>query len=113
MLKSNSAKFKNSLVIDIVIEDLYINNHAYEFSRCIEKNRIENVILNLEHLDVITSNDIEKIEEIISVLKLNGVDVIVCGINPYCASVIFSFVNNINFKTELNVKAALNVFSYK
>ena len=64
-------------------------------------------------MEVITSDDIDAINSLINILKLNNIDVIVCNINPYSASIIFHFIENIDFKTSLNIQSAIDDYKHR
>ena len=113
MLKSNYSIIDECLIVDLDIVDFNLHNFTYLFSTLAVESKQTKVILNLESIEVITSRDIENIEKIVSILKLNGIDTVVCGINPYSASVIFSFIDNINFYTALDIRGAFDTFSTK
>ncbi|MGA1939075.1 hypothetical protein [Arcobacter sp. YIC-310] len=113
MLKSNTSIFDDIIVIDIDIEDLYIQNYYFEFSKLISENEILKVVFNFENIDVLTSSDIQSVQKIVDTLHLNGVKSIVCGINPYSASLIYTFIDKIKFTTTLDVKGAIDAFSIK
>lgn len=62
---------------------------------------------------IITSDDIKFIESIEKVLKLNNIKTIVCNINPSSASILFHFIDEVKFRTELNIQSAIDAIKNK
>ncbi|MFY8274260.1 hypothetical protein AAEU32_09050 [Pseudoalteromonas sp. SSDWG2] len=110
-LQSAFSSVQNAIVFDVVIDDLSAENCSHGFCHAVHVASSNNIVLNLAMCDVLTSADIKAIEEINNALELLGKCVIVCGINPLCAAIIFTYVDDIHFTTELDLNHALEAFS--
>ena len=108
-MKSNFFITKNICTISLDPEDQYLEQFGTKILKIIQKNKISDVIINLDQFEFITSKTIEFISKTVQVLNLNNVYSIVCGFNVQSASVIFHFVDTITFQTTLDVQSALDV----
>lgn len=111
MLQSKSSVIRDCLIVDLSIDDFEVNNYEYYISKLLQSSQKTKVILNLQGIDVITSADIQNIEKTVTLFTLSGAQSIVCGINPYSAALIFSFVDEIKFESQLGVEEALDAFA--
>ncbi len=112
-LKSTISANLTAIVIELNSEDLALDEVAFQFSQHIIQYSAKHVIINLSALEVITSKDVSILESINSAFLIIGKLVIVCGINPLCASLIYNFVDELTFNTELNLDYALQAISNK
>ena len=109
----NSSHFftNNICTVSIVPDDIYIKSFGIELLNLFKNHDTTQVVFDLALFDTITSSDIKVIGLLIDMFKLNNIKVIVCGINPYSASMIFHFIDEINFQTSLDVQSALDEFN--
>ncbi|RXK11559.1 hypothetical protein CP965_13545 [Halarcobacter mediterraneus] len=107
-MKSNYSINEDILVLTLNLEDTKLDNFGIELLQIIRKKALHFVVFDLALFDVITSENISYIEKLISMLKLNDIDVIVCNFNVYSASILFHFIDEVSFKTELNIQKAVN-----
>ncbi len=107
-MKSNYSVNEDILVLTLNLEDTKFDNFGIELLQIVRKKALHYVVFDLALFDVISSENITFIEKIIGILKLNAIDVIVCNFNVYSASILFHFIDEITFKTELNVQKAVN-----
>ncbi|WP_024953616.1 hypothetical protein [Sulfurospirillum arcachonense] len=113
MLQSNVSTIDGCIIVDVKHIDLEKENYLSLFIEDIIKLNKSKIIFNLEDLEIVTSDDIQRIEKITKGLHLSGISSIVCGFSPYCAAMIFSFIDNVSFETSLNIKGAIDAFSTK
>jgi len=107
-MKSNYSINEDILVLTLHHEDKNLDSLGIELLQIVRRKNLHYVIFNLAILNVISSEDIAFIEKLIAMLKLNDIDVIVCNFNVYSASILFHFIDEVSFKTELNIQKALN-----
>jgi hypothetical protein len=97
-------------IFKIVQKDLYKDDFAVFLIKQVKHYNLSNVILDISLFEVISHRDIQLIEKIIHVFKLNNIRSIVCGINPYSAGLIPHFSDTISFQVTLGIKEALDAF---
>ena len=112
-MKSNYFLTNIILAIAIDPEDINLTTLGIEVLNLVKKKAVQNIIFDLALLEVITSDDIKYIQSLVNMFRLNNIDVIVCNINPYSASILFHFIDEITFKTALDVQSAIDVFKNK
>lgn len=109
-LKSKLSSLEHKAVIDIVHSDLMRTDICHKFCDLVMSIEPDGVVLNLSHIDVLTSDDFMRVTKIVSALEVIGLPVMVCGINPQCALVISAFIEDIPVRTELDVRHAVQSF---
>ena len=109
-MKSNHLISDNICIFTINPVDKQKDDIGIEFLDFVKKSFIHNVIFDLSLFEIISSEDIEFIEKLVKILKLNNVEVIVCNFNVYSASIIFHFIDHISFNTTLDVQKAIDAF---
>jgi len=108
-MKSNYLINDNIAVFTLDPKDKQFENMGLEILKISKKDFFYHAIFDLTLFDIISSEDIIFIEKLVHILKLHHIDVIVCNFNVYSASIIFHFIDDISFKTELNVQKAIDV----
>lgn len=108
-MKSNYFLTKSIFTVSINPLDQELENIGVELLKNIKKYNINDVIFDLSLFETITSDDIKFIQKLINMLKLNNIFVVVCNFNVYSASIIFHFIDEINFQTALDTQSAMNV----
>ena len=71
------------------------------------------IVIDITLFDVITSDDINFVESLVKIFKLNNFKTIVCGFNVQSASILFHFIDSVSFETVLDVESAIHVFKNK
>ena len=112
-MKSDCFINRNICTLSLAPSDIKNHSVSKEILDIAIKNNISDVIINLSRFEIITSELINYVSKLVNILKLNNISSIVCGINEYSASIIFHFVDEINFPTTLDVQSALNVINNK
>ena len=112
-MKSSYFITRNICTISINPKDITLDNIATDILKIIKKNKISNAIIDLAQFELITSKTINFITTFVNILKLNNIKTIVCGFNVHSASIIFHFIEDINFKTTLDVQSAINAIEHK
>jgi hypothetical protein len=64
-------------------------------------------IVNVSEIDFFLQTDIAALTKLVSALELCGYRVLVCGFDPLCAALIYSYVDVLPFSTELNSRHAV------
>jgi len=106
---SNYSLVNNIYTLALNPEDILLDDFGISLLNSInDSNKLLGVIIDLSLFEVITTQEIKFIEKIINILKLNSIESIVCNFNTYSASIIFHFINEINFKTALDVEDAID-----
>jgi len=108
-MKSNFFITKNVCTVSLDPEDQFLDQFATKILNSIRKKKISDVIINLDQFEFVTSETIEFISKTVNVLNLNNIRSIVCGFNVQTASVIFHFIEKVEFQTTLDVQRALDV----
>lgn len=106
-MHSQFKAYRDVLVIDLVLDDFESRNYLYDFMRQVDNYGVNNVVINLSEVDILTSTNIDTLQHLYKSLQVYGKKTIVCGINPSCASVLINFLTSFNFKTALNIDRAL------
>ncbi len=112
-MKSSYHITDNICTITLSLDDISSNRFGSEMLHIIKKNKISDVVVNMDRFEVITSPIIKSIEKFVNILKLNNIKTIICGFSVESASIIFHFVDEVNFDTALNVQSALDVIKNK
>lgn len=112
-LKSTISVTLTAIVVELNVDDLSLEDVVFQLSQRIIQHQSNFVIINLSALEVLTSKDVGILESMSSTFSIMGKQVTVCGINPLCASLIYNFVDELAFNTELNVDYALQAISNK
>ncbi|QDF30254.1 hypothetical protein [Halarcobacter anaerophilus] len=107
-MKSNYLISNNIAIFTLNPEDKHLDDMGVKILQTAKKEFVHSTIFDLALFDVISSEDIAFIEKLVQILKLHNIEVIVCNFNVYSASILFHFVENISFKTELNVQKAMD-----
>lgn len=108
-MKSNFFITKNICTVSLDPEDIFLDQFGTKILKVIQKNKISDVIINMDQFEFVTSQTIEFISKTVSVLNLNNSRSIVCGFNVQTAAVIFHFIDQVEFQTALDVQSALDV----
>lgn len=108
-MKSNYFVDNNIAIFILDVEDIKKDDLGIELLKLIKKEYVQYVIFDLALFEVITTEDISFIKKLIEILKLNNIEAIVCNFNIHSAAIIFHFIDEITFKTELNVQKAIDV----
>ncbi len=109
-LKSKLSSFEHKAVVDVVHGDLMRDDICHKLCDLVTSIEPDGAVLNLQQIEVLTSDDFLKVTKIVSALEVIGLPVMVCGINPQCALVISAFIDDIPVRTELDVKHAVQSF---
>lgn len=110
MYKTTKFISNDICVFKINPEDLPYERFSTFILEQFEHYKLSKAVFDLSLFEVITLKDINDIEKIVDILKLNRIKSIVCGISPYCAAVLVHFVDEIGFSTTLGIKEAIDVF---
>jgi anti-anti-sigma regulatory factor len=110
-LVSHSSKIDGVMVFDLALEDLEDDNACQMFCEQTLCFASDKVIINLSKCEVITSDVLKRLEDLVSAITIVGNQVIVCGFNPVSAAMLFAFVDDLNFTTELDIDRALQALS--
>ena len=79
------------------------------FLQVAKKRACKKIVLDLRLYEVVTTDDIKKIEAFVKLFKLNSCEAVVCNINIESASILFHFIEDVNFQTALDIESAVNV----
>lgn len=111
MISKSTTFISNKVfIISINPDDLADDYFGIFILKQTQNSKLYKVVLDLNLFETISSNDISRVERLIKILKLNNIATIVCGINPYSASILLHFINEVKFKTSLNIQSAINAF---
>lgn len=72
--------------------------------------RNKQVVLSLTKVEIMTSQLLEMINQIVNFLTITGNEVIICDVNPATAAIVTNFTDGINFKTARDFKHAVTLF---
>ena len=108
-MENNYFVSKDILIITLVPQELD-EKKQLEYLKLSKNKGIKKIIFDLRLFKVITSDDIKAIETFENLFRLNNCDVIVCNISVESASIIFYFVDEVKFKTVLDIENAINAF---
>ena len=108
-MTSNCFFTKTIFTISLNPIDKNLPNLAIEILAALKDKNIIDVVIDLSLFETITSDDINFIQKLVDVCKLNNIFVVVCNFNVYSASILFHFIDDINFKTALDTQSAMNV----
>ena len=108
-MKSNYFLTRNIFTVVISPEDINLSNLGVEFLNILKEKDKSNVVFDMAQFDVITSDDIKFIQSLVDMFKLNNIKVVVCNFNPYSASILFYFIDDVIFETALDVQSAIDV----
>ena len=107
---SNYLIIKNVIVLSINPDDHELANFGIESLKIINKIGLNNIVIDLSLFEFITSEHITFIHQIVDVYKLNNISSIVCNFNIYSASILFHFIDDVQFQTALDIQSAIDVF---
>ena len=112
-MQSNYFFTKTILTITIEPKDQELSNLGVLFLEIVKSKNISDIVFDLKLFEILTTDDIKFIEQLVSILKLNNIRVVICNINVYSASILFHFIDNISFETALDIQSAMNVIKSK
>lgn len=110
MYKSTNFISDDVVVFNLNQEDLGKMDFGIHLLQTIKKYSVLKVVFDLSYIDIISSKDINDITKLVNILKLNNIKSIACGINPYSASLLPHFIENVKFQTTLGIKEAISAF---
>jgi anti-anti-sigma regulatory factor len=113
MMESKHSVIQGASVIDLHVDDLVNEKLCHMFLNALRDINIDNIVINLASVDVLSRADIEKLSAVDMGFKMMGKKVIFCGINPYMASILLTLETSVAFDTELDVTHALKKLSSK
>lgn len=87
-------------------------NFSHEVNCRITAMEVRQVVVDLNAIDVLTSEDIDKLLTLITLLKLGGAECMVCGLSPLSIAVLVNFIDDIPLPSALNVERAIHALSH-
>jgi hypothetical protein len=107
-MDSSYYKSKDVLVVILEESDRKSSDFGMELQTVILDLKLHKIVIDIGKLEFILSKDIEWLEQFVNFLKIGNISSIICGFSVSNASMIFNFVDKVNFKTALNIEEALN-----
>ena len=97
------------LVLDLVLTDFAEGEFVPTMCALANQHQTLGCIIDVSRIALFLQSDIQQLSMLVNALELCGYRVIVCGFDPLCAALIYTYVDVLPFTTELNSRYALEV----
>lgn len=94
------------LQVDLAITDLTFTQFVQSVCNHANEQDIIGCIINVSEIEIFLQSDIDALTRLVRSLELCGYRVLVCGFDPLCAALIYSYIEELPFLTELNPRYA-------
>ncbi|EJF07212.1 hypothetical protein ThvES_00006880 [Thiovulum sp. ES] len=107
-MDSSYYKSKDVLVVILEESDRKNSDFGMELQKVVLDFELHKIVIDIGKLEFILSKDIEWLERFVDFFKIGNISSILCGFTVSNASMIFNFVDEVSFKTALNIEDALH-----
>ncbi len=107
MDKTTFNKSGDIIIYTLHEDDLYDEGFGLNMLKTAENESAQRVVLDLNHVRVMQSRHFGYLDDIVTLFRLNGRKVVICGLNPEIISSIIHFLNANHLQAYLNIEEAL------